>query len=288
MHFQDLGRYGWTHLGVSQGGAIDLHAHCWANYLLGNKTDAVTLEISLGSVSWQVLTDGEISLTGADMDAQLDGVKLSNWSTHQVNRGQVLSLGYARRGCHCYLGVKGGLMVEKLLGSGSTVVRNDMGGWLKEGEVISIKQNLTSEFTVKCTPSDFIPDYNQVRVVRVLRPDNLEQDFCNAFLSNTYKVSPASDRMGSRLESAGVLPALDGILSEGVSLGCIQLPPSGQPIVLLSDRQTQGGYAKVGNIVRVDLPSFVQMRPGTEFRFVPVSYEIATQEWREFVEFFGF
>ena len=93
--------------------------------------------------------------------------------------------------------------------------------------------------------------------------------------------------MGRKLESHIELPQLKGILSEGVSLGCIQLPPSGQPIVLLNDRQTQGGYEKVGNVARIDLPNFVQMRPGTEFRFTPISYELATQEWREFTEFFG-
>ncbi len=287
MHYQDLGRYGWAHLGVSQGGAIDLHAHCWANYLLGNDKDAVTLEITLGNVSWEVLVDGEISLTGAEMGAKIDGMNLSNWSTHRVRKGQVLSLGYASKGCHAYLGVKGGLAEEKLLGSSSTVVRNEMGEWLSEGDLISVELSDSTETITKYTPADYMPDYDEVREVRVLMPGSIDQTSRDTFLENTYKVSPESDRMGRKLDSVGVLPKLGGILSEGVSLGCIQLPPSGQPIVLLSDRQTQGGYAKVGNVARVDLPSFVQMRPGAEFKFVPINYKLATQEWREFVKFFG-
>jgi len=290
MHYQDLGRYGWSHLGVSQGGAIDEHAHCWANYLLENDKDAVTLEISLGNVLWEVLADGEISLTGAEMNVKLDGETISNWSTHLVRKGQMLSLSYAIAGCHAYLGVKRGFKVEKTLGSCSTVVRNEMGTWIKEGEIIvasSAKRENDMMFGQKLTPADYVPNYNDINKIRVIIPDALEDEFSEMFFERTYQISPESDRMGRRLEVMDKLPEFGGILSEGVSLGCIQLPPSGKPIVLLSDRQTQGGYAKIANVVRVDLPKFVQMRPGTEFCFLPVSSELATYEWREFVDFFG-
>lgn len=290
MYFQDIGRYGWSYLGVSQGGAVDMHAHCWANYLLGNVKDSVTLEVAIGNASWEVLVDGEISLTGAEVDAKLDGVAISNWSTHMVCKGQVLSIGYACVGCYAYLGVKGGFKTEEVLGSRSTVIRNEMGQWIKEGEVIEVScdeqnQDLTS--AQKLIPEDYVPNYEECCEIRVMMPDSLEVSFREEFLNNIYRVSPASDRMGRKLESHIELPQLKGILSEGVSLGCIQLPPSGQPIVLLNDRQTQGGYEKVGNVARIDLPNFVQMRPGTEFRFTPISCELATQEWREFTEFFG-
>ena len=293
MHYQDLGRYGCSHVGVSQGGAIDLQAHCWANYLLGYDQRAVTIEITLGNTSWEILRDGEIVLTGAEMGAKLDGVKISNWSTHKVCRGQVLSLGYAVSGCHAYLGVIGGFVVDEFLGSGSTVVRNDVGAWLEEGHVLKVtNEELQNSARIrgvnqKLTPADFVPDYDRINEIRVLLADGLGLDFYQAFLNNKYKVSPVSDRMGRKLEALCELPKLPGILSEGVSLGCIQLPQNGQPIVLLNDRQTQGGYAKVGNVARVDLPKLVQMRPGTEFRFVPVALEPATDEWREFIDFFG-
>lgn len=294
MMFQDLGRFGYGHLGVSQGGALDLHAYCWANYLLGNPMNSACVEIGVGNAVFLALEDVMISITGAEMNARVDGVEVLNWGSHVVRRGQTLKLGYARKGSYGYLAVQGGFCVEQVLGSGSTVVRNDIGRLLVDGDELVVGENVQGGDCqlreAKLTPSRFITDYDlvgEVLVIRVVFPVGQERGVSSALLDTVFRVSSESDRMGRNLIAEGELPVLDGIVSEGISIGCIQLPPGGNPIVLLNDRQTQGGYAKVGNVARVDLPLLVQARANTRLRFVAVSHEVATEEWVGFVRFFG-
>ncbi|MGJ8655790.1 MAG: biotin-dependent carboxyltransferase family protein [Akkermansiaceae bacterium] len=287
MHFQDLGRYGYAHLGVSQGGPIDLHAFCWANYLLGNCNSATSLEVTVGNASFLALEDSVIAIAGAEMNGRIDDSPIQNWGSHIILKGQTLKLGYARTGSHAYLAVQGGFCAERVLGSSSTVVRNDVGGLLSAGVELCVKGNfLFKPAESKLTPSRFIPDYDEVCKIQVVLAWGQEREFSSALLNTRFRVSPESDRMGRNLIADEALPRLDGIISEGISLGSIQLPPSGNPIVLLNDRQTQGGYAKVGNVARVDLPLLVQARAGAKIRFMPVSHESAREQWVDFVRFF--
>ena len=288
MHYQDLGRYGSMHMGVSQGGAVDLHAYCWGNYLLGNDVGAVSVEVTVGNAVFVALEDVEVAISGAEMGARIGDVEVANWGVHVVRRGEVLKLGYARSGCHGYLAVRGGFCVDGVLGSGSTVVRNDVGELLGKGdELVGIGDVVGAVAVSRFTPEEFVPDYDGVERVRVILGEGLDVGFGEAFLNMSFMVSAESDRMGRRLVGEGALPVLAGILSEGVSLGAIQLPPSGDPIVLMNDRQTQGGYAKVANVARVDLPLMAQVMPSRRVKFEAVSVEQAADEWADFVRFFG-
>lgn len=288
MNFQDLGRYGFGHMGLSQGGAIDLHAYCWANFLLENDPIATTIEISLGNTSILALEDAVIAITGAEMNARIDGVGIQNWSSHFIKKGQLLKLGYAAKGMHSYLAIKGGFVAQKRLGSSSTVVRNNIGENLTGGKLLEANaQEICDAFIPRKTPSHFIPDYDAVREIRMMVSPKLDDLFIEKFSDTRFSISPKSDRMGMNLTADNPLPRLDGIISEGIALGSVQLPPNGQPIVLLNDRQTQGGYAKIGNIARVDLPLLVQAKPMTKIKLTPLSVEEAAREWAEFVRFFG-
>lgn len=290
MHFQDLGRCGYGHTGLSQGGAIDLHAHCWANFLLENDPASATIEISIGNTTLLALEDAVIAITGAEMNARIDGELIQNWSSHLIRKGQTLKLGYAAKGMHAYLGIKGGFSAEQKLGSASTVVRNNLGSYLTEGEFLKadLDSVLNSEkFISRKTPPAFIPDYELVSEIRMIVSPKLDDLLIEKISDTRFSISPKSDRMGMHLIADNPLPRLDGIISEGIALGSVQLPPNGHPIVLLNDRQTQGGYAKIGNIVRVDLPLLVQAKPLTKIKITPVSVEEAAREWAEFVRFFG-
>jgi biotin-dependent carboxylase-like uncharacterized protein len=292
MHFQDLGRYGYTHQGISHGGPVDLHSHCWANFLLENDPNATTIEISIGNTSFLALDDSVISITGAEMNARIDGVGIQNWSSHLIRKGQTLKLGYAAQGNHSYLAITGGFMAQQRLGSSATVVRNNIGDYLTEGNELkahhfSIDGSFAPRQTPRQTPSHYIPDYNAVEEIRMILPSEQDSAITNKLLDTSFAISPHSDRMGINLISETPLPSLPGIISEGIALGSIQLPPNGHPIVLLNDRQTQGGYAKIGNIARIDLPLLVQAKPSTKIRFGPVSHQQASNEWAEFARFFG-
>ena len=279
MQFQDLGRYGHTHHGISQGGALDLHAHCWANRLLENSPQCTTLEIAIGNAEFLALEDTNLALTGAEMHATIDGKPISNWSSFILKKGQHLTLKYASSGLRSYLAIQGGFSSPLTLGSSSTVLRNNIGSNLTEGTILENDTALTDHHNR--TPHFFIPDYKESLTLRVT-PLDLEHPFLNM----SYKVSNQSDRMGVRLTPSSTLPARSGIISEGTSLGTIQLPPDGKPIILLNDRQTQGGYHKLGNIIRTDLHLLAQARPGTAIRLTPTSLTEARNEWVKFSRFF--
>jgi biotin-dependent carboxylase-like uncharacterized protein len=288
MHFQDLGRFGYAHLGISHGGPIDLHAHCWANFLLENNPNATTIEISIGNASFLALEDSVIAITGAEMNARIDGLRIQNWGSHLIRKGQTLKLGYAAQGNHSYLAIRGGFIAQQRLRSSATVVRNHIGDYLTEGNELKAHHfSIDGSFTPRQTPSHYIPDYNVVEEIRMILPPKQDSTITNKLLDTSFAISPHSDRMGINLISETPLPSLPGIISEGVALGSIQLPPNGHPILLLNDRQTQGGYAKIGNIARIDLPLLVQAKPSTKIKFIPLSQQQATNEWSEFSRFFA-
>jgi 5-oxoprolinase (ATP-hydrolysing) subunit C len=300
---QDLGRHGLRHLGICQAGALDALALNVANRLVGNVPNAAGIEITLGPVALRFTRDVRIALTGADFSATLDDEPLHAWWSLPVRAGQVLTLRAPRHGMRAYVAVAGGIDVIALLGSRSTDLQAGFGGLggraLRDGDRLPIgaahhgrKLALgpeTSGFGVKspalCAfgPMPVAPGAQAAgsndTVIRVLPGPEFEQFTAaaqTAFWQHPWRVTPNSNRMGYRL--AG--PALErgdtaDLLSHGVLPGTIQVPPSGQPIVLMSDAQTSGGYPKIAAVISADLWRLAQARLNAPLRFVPVDASAA-------------
>ncbi|GHA52181.1 biotin-dependent carboxyltransferase family protein [Photobacterium aphoticum] len=295
---QDLGRLGVAEQGLSQGGAVDLHAACWANYLVGNIASAAVIEITLGMAQFIAVEDCTLALTGAPMQPLLDDIPMESWQCVFMRAGQTLKLGGARHGLRAYLAVQGGFLAPDVLGSCATVVRNQLGG-LSHGQPLITGDRVP--FAYACpdptmlsrhrqTPSRFIPDYSQpitLRVIESYQAAAFQAAEKARFYASRYTVSQETDRMGCRLSGPAIQAEIDGIISEGIALGAIQIPPDGQPIVLLNDRQTLGGYPKLGCVARVDIARLAQAAPGTSVQFIQGDLAVLSEEWRQFSRFFG-
>jgi antagonist of KipI len=295
---QDLGRIGHQQEGVPVGGAMDQWALRVGNLLVGNDDGDAALEITLAGPSIVFDGDALIALTGGDLAATLNDRTLPTWHPVRVPSGAVLEFHAARSGCRVYLTAAGGIDVPRVLGSRSTYVRAGLGGHqgraLRRDDVLSfgapsalaarIAADLHNDgeaITVArwgAGPS-LRPAYSPSVTVRLLPGAHVHQLTAasrDQLFSAPFRVASQSDRMGYRLEG----PTLElreplELLSEGVTFGTVQLPPSGSPIVLLADRQTTGGYPRVGEVASADLPLLAQLKPGDQVRFRKASVEEA-------------
>ncbi|OLQ84919.1 allophanate hydrolase [Vibrio ponticus] len=299
---QDLGRFGLAHNGITQGGPVDEYAYSWANYLLGNKVNLPCIEITLGQVELEVSEKNAFAICGADLKATLDGVPLTNWATFIANKGQVIKFALPSNGLRSYLAVLGGFTVPCQLGSCATVERDSLGGLgggapLKDGDELPYQPLLANQyFERKQLSFRFIPDYDlpvTLRVVEGYQKAALPKTVINWFYNTEFEVSKNINRMGYRLQIDSIekhtveIPDIN-MQSEGIAFGAIQLPPDGQPIVLLSDRQTIGGYPKIGCVSRIDLPRLAQAKPGQKVRFVKGNLEELQSDWVMWANYFGY
>lgn len=281
---QDGGRFGWQRFGVPVGGAMDLWSHRVANLLAGNAEDEATLEILLMGPSLCFEAAATIALCGADLSAQVDGEQLPMHERIELPAGTQLDFGRRVNGLRCYLAVRGGFAVPPVMGSRSTFVRGGFGGFqgraLRKGDVLPIGPCAAGTLPPAVLPDDIdvpvpLAAAQAVTPVRVVPGEHaaLFGPEVRALMTQaTYQLSPQSDRMGLRLEGPP-LPRLPGgeLISEGVSFGTVQVPPDGQPIVLMAERQSAGGYPKIAHVASIDLPLLAQMAPRQALRFVPVS-----------------
>ena len=285
---QDLGRPGFGPRGVSPSGAADPVALRLGNRLVGNPEGAAGLEMTLLGGTF-VFPDGAIiALTGADFRAELDGTPVPLWTSAEVNSGQTLRTGATRSGARCYLCVAGGIDEKPFLGSASTHLLSGLGGHegraLRKGDELKIanangpSRNRTP-FRRKTIVANALQHLQPRKMLRVtpgpqfaLFPDAAQK----IFYASIYRVAEESNRMGLRLEGAP-LP-VDGrgeMVTEGVSLGAVQITPAGLPIILFVEQQTTGGYPKIANVISADFSSLGQLRPRDEIRFEPVDWENA-------------
>ncbi|WP_231633075.1 5-oxoprolinase subunit C family protein [Numidum massiliense] len=308
---QDVGRYGYQPYGVAVSGAIDPFALQVGNILVGNHRQEAALEIALLGPHFRLLRDCTLAVCGANLSPALDGVPLPLWQSFRAKAGQVLSFGQAKSGVYAYVTVRGGIDVPVVMGSKATYVKGQFGGWkgrkLQTGDVLfggvavnepgvghtddtnhaldggrrgrrSVKEKTPSRSSRSLHPS-YIPDYNADRAIRVvLGPDDdhFTTDSIQTFLTQLYTVSPHIDRMGYRLTGPRLIHRTGAdIISDAVALGTIQVPANGEPIVLMADRQTTGGYARIATVVSVDLPLLAQRPPGRSVTFRAVSVEEA-------------
>lgn len=294
---QDLGRQGWQHLGVAPSGPMDGHAARWANRLVANPMTAPLLEIALGGAEFEIETDTWLALTGAPLDARLDGESLPAWSCFPVEAGARLRLGFAQAGQRAYLAAAGGgFQASTTLGSVASNRREGLGGLEGQGAALTAGQRLgCATVTVlhahRCGPAArFVPDYREVPTLRVIFGGDAEAfgpAAQQALCDQPWRISPQSDRMGIRLAGDVPLAPPRRQWSLGVVTGAIQVPPDGQPIVLMADRQTMGGYPLLGFIHPLDLARLAQCPAHHEVRFAPVELAVAQDEWRRFLAFFS-
>lgn len=279
---QDLGRSGFQRYGVSVTGAMDPQASSLANLIVGNEPQDAVLEITFTGAKFQFHQPTLFAVTGADMLIQLDGIELKRGRPISVSGGEVLHFVNLRAGCRGYLAVHGGLEVPEVMGSRSTFLRAGIGGLegraLRKGDKIPYAPcgQDKQAFADWHVPTDLWWKKEKVRVLKGPEVNRFDSEQLDKFTSEPYTISPQSDRMGYRLQGT-LLKSQDAteLVSEPVTFGTIQIPSGGEPIVLMADRQTTGGYPRIGQVIQVDLPILAQKKPGDRVQFEFVSLEEA-------------
>jgi antagonist of KipI len=279
---QDLGREGFGPMGVSPSGAADPISLRLGNRLVGNDQRAAALEMTLHGGTFRFPEGAIVALTGSDFNSDLDGNHVSAWTSIEARRSQTLRVGPTPSGARCYLCVQGGIEVGRFLGSASTHVLTGLGGVdgrpIRKGDVLKITP-AAETFRHRTIDPRIVERLAHRKILRVTvgpQSDWFPESSQRLFYSSTYRVAEDSNRMGLRLEGSPV-PERAGrqMITEGVSLGAIQIPAAGQPIILFVDQQTTGGYPKIANVISADLHRIGQLRPRDEIRFEQVELEAA-------------
>lgn len=281
---QDLGRSDYMAFGVSIGGAMDSLSLRVANLLVGNEAYAPGLEITLHGPEFKLSEGRWIVLCGGETEAWIDDEPIPMQQPVYVRAGEIVKIGRVLVGCRCYLAIAGGLDLPSVLGGKGTDLRAAFGGWqgrsLQAGDSIPLSASMLpvpalGERVARIRPSLELRVEVTARTLRVLEGvefARFEQESQGCFLSEEYIVSPRSDRMGLRFMGTQLrLKKKSDLITQGVVQGTVQVPPDGQPILLMADAQTTGGYPRVTQIVAVDLPVASQLRPGDRVRFEKIS-----------------
>ncbi|MBK1855075.1 biotin-dependent carboxyltransferase family protein [Verrucomicrobiaceae bacterium 5K15] len=267
LSYQDLGRFGYARYGVAPAGPMDLQAHDIANQLVGNDPEATCLELTLGGGRVEILRPVWIALTGAASSPQL-----KPWSAREFLPGETLTIHPARHGIWSYLAFAGGLHAPAAFGSRSRHERSDTGAKITSETLLSTTRTVPKPFpgvSARHYHPEETPDYQVDSPIRVhAGPHDIASETLEIFFNSPWKISNRSDRTGFRLEGKTLRPEAS-IPSLPTLPGCIQLPPSGEPIVTLNDGPTTGGYPLLGIIDPADLPTFTQHAPGSSVYFNP-------------------
>jgi len=282
---QDLGRTGVQRFGVIASGVMDEWSHRLANLLAGNATDEASLEITLMGPSLLFHQDALIAIVGADMSPRIGEQPVPMTESVRVAAGSRLDFGRRLFGCRAYLAVHGGFLVPPVMGSRSTYLRAGFGGLqgraLRKGDRLPIAPDAVGPIGGQGTRELSLPQHPalQDRAIRVIHGQQWARFSAEAqarFFESPFVVNLNSDRMGYRLDGPGLaLAAPLEMISEAVGFGTVQVPPDGQPIVLMADRQTTGGYPKIASVASVDLPLVAQRVPGETLRFAPITLDEA-------------
>ena len=284
---QDGGRPGQLRFGIPPSGAVDRRAFVIANRLVGNDDGAAGLECTVMGPRFEAQAAGVIAVTGADMPVTVNGTAAPSWATIEVKRGDVVKIGAARAGVRGYVAFAGGLDVPVVFGSRSTYIRGRLGGIdgraLRRDDVVRLLPAPPPRR--RGVAPDAMPDFSadpELRVVLGPQHDRFTDDGIAALLGSAYEMLPQSDRMGARLRGPRIAHARGhDIISDGIPLGGIQVPGDGQPIVLLVDRQSTGGYTKAATVCSIDIARLGQVKPGQRVRFRAIDVAEAHRLVRE-------
>lgn len=286
---QDTGRVGWQHLGICESGAADELAFYWANKLLNNPIHAPALEVTLGQWHGCFTASTHAVLTGANTPAWLNGQPLKIGQTFRVQAGDDLRLGLPHQGVLNYLAVAGGWQVKAMCGSASQCEREGLGPFA--GQPLQAGQYLgfitcKPRYTVVLATAAMAHYPRQQSLYVVIQPEYLAVLHQQGFFTQAYTLTAQCNRMGYRLLGQPIALPQCSFASAGVPFGAVQLPPGGQPIVLLKDRQTMGGYPVVACLSRLSAFALAQMRPGESVTFKPIDLTVAQARLAAFYHLF--
>jgi len=270
---QDLGRYGYTHLGISVVGAADRLSLRVANLLVGNEENAPALEMTLLGATLEFEERHTVALAGADCDAKVGTSPVRPGETVEVPAGGVLKCSGMKTGARSYLAVQGGFDMPAVMGSAATDVRGQFGGFqgrrLKAGDVLPVRDGRGFRARkLKPGALDAVYRHDLVRVTRGAQQEWFGPETFEVLFSCPYAISDQSDRTGLRLKGQPLRPCKQSqLLTDGIPLGAMQVPQDGQPIILFVDQQTTGGYPKIANVIMADMHHVGQFRPHEQVRF---------------------
>lgn len=294
---QDLGRQGGQALGFTQTGAADEYSFLWANKLLGNSPNAAALEIAVGTFRCTFDSETFIAITGASGRILVNHTQYQGWQSIHVHAGDVLEIGAAQSGVYYYLAIAGGFasnrpkMFNSVASSAREFNQYDKPKELSYSSLQTspISKNRYTGLHERLVPARFTPDFRhplELGFYPCYQFNQFKEAVQQQFLTQSFVIDRASNKMGVRLNGEPIKAPKTQQFSEGIALGAIQLPADGSPIILLKDRQTIGGYPKIGSIARIDTFQLSQRRAGQSVHFVERDMKNAQHELAKFYRFF--
>lgn len=289
---QDIGRYGFSHQGVTNSGAMDKYAFNMANKLLENQYGTSALEILWGGLVIEAFVNSYFVLTGASFKVTLNEKPLQMYNTYKIKKGDILKFHKKLDGLRAYLCFKGGFILTKELNSVSTSLKEKIGG-LKQGQMVKkddfLKLDSYSSFETRKLQKKYIPTYPKKIVLRVIESyqnNNFSQKEKDKFYSSSYFVTKDFNSMAYKLDGKKIVCDKSDIISEGIAFGSIQIPANGKPIILLNERQTIGGYPKFGVVFSIDCYKLSQLKEGDEIVFKNIDLTEAKEKLINFERYF--
>ena len=287
---QDLGRNGFSHYGISKSGAADDLSIRLGNLIVGNNENAASIEMTLVGGEFKFDIDSTIVLTGSKFAAMIDNKSIPFNEIVKISANQTLSIGQTMEGARCYLAVKGGIDVTNVFSSKTTHLTSKMGGIdgraLIKDDQLMIGKSMTAVAPIIFNNTLDI-NMSKLLIIKGIQENYISKLTWKKFLNQEYKVSNLSSRMGIRLEGESLnLENNNEIITEGVPLGAIQLPRSGNPIISFVEHQTTGGYPKIANVISSEMHKVGQLKPGDKFKFELISLDEAEKLHFERENFF--
>ncbi len=287
---QDGGRRGYQSVGMPVAGCIDMHSFQIANMLVGNDLNEAVLECTVIGPTLEFLSDAVVAITGADLMPLLNEKPMPMYRAVQIKAGDEISMRMIKSGCRAYIAFAGGMDIPEVMGSKSTYYKAGIGGYegrrLGNGDEIKLKEpnKVLPNMEKRFIEPQIFGTSAKVRVLMGPQDDYFTDKGVATFLSEEYTVTDKFDRMGVRTTGPKIEHKTDAnILSDGISFGAIQVPDSGEPIIMLSDRQTVGGYTKIATIINVDMPLVAQLKVGDRISFEKTDIETAQQEYIDYI-----
>jgi len=289
--FQDLGRRGWNKFGIPTSGAMDWFAHRTANSLLNNPPNSAAIELGLGEITFRALQDTTLAVTGAGFEVQNYIWTFPLWTSFYVRAGWTVRIKKTSGGNWAYIAIAGGFDAPLIMDSHSAYLRGGIGSALKAGDILQTgtPPNELLKLAARNFPVENFMPYSQTPSIDVIpapQVDWFTAEGIRTFYESDYTLSASFDRMGYRLEGEAIEQAIKKeLISEGMAMGSVQIPANGQPIVMMADAPTAGGYPKIANVTRASLPLLAQCEAGlSKIRFQKTTTEKAQEKLRKTFE----